>query len=192
MTPVTALATRSLGPLALFGGAALWLGVWLWPTAGGAAMYRLVLHAPEQDGACYVSAWSDGDVFASIDPRHAQRLEFRRHGLQHDGCSWTGVETLEPLTPGAYHYLYREIIDSCDPDAVPYDKTPRVGLVTLERVEGTVAATDREADQAPMDLPSTVGDDDDDDCDCQVSDEDEGDDDGDQIQVSVHDVELID
>ena len=65
---VTALGPRSVLAGVLVGSAALALGALFIPRAvAGQApgMYRLVLHAPEQEGAFYISAWAEGEVFAS-------------------------------------------------------------------------------------------------------------------------------
>jgi hypothetical protein len=191
MTPVTALAPRTLWPVALAGGAALMLGAWLWPQANSPGMYRLVLHAPVQPGAFYLSAWNEGDVFAAVDARDPKPLVFTRHAIEHDGCSWTGLESLEPLTATTYHYSYEETVDSCRLGAVPFVKTPRAGFVTLERADSDTSPTELAGEQSATELPDPAGIDDDDDCDCQVFDEDDADDSEARDVVEVDTVEVL-
>jgi hypothetical protein len=150
----------------LVGGAALALGALFLPRAVASTpeMYRLVLHAPEESRAhFYVSAWADGDVFvANAD---AKSMTFVRRGDEHDGCTWQGTEKLTRLSTGVYAYDYKETILSCRPDANPFEKTPRSGIVTVERWNGPATPTAMNAIQAPGNLwnPTAMNDSDGDD-----------------------------
>ena len=85
---LVALGPKSVATGVLVGGAALALGALFLPRAVASAppsgMYRLVLHAPEQRGAFYVSVWAEGDVFVANND--AKNLTFVRRGDEHDGC----------------------------------------------------------------------------------------------------------
>lgn len=160
---LVALAPRTLLRVALVGGAALALGALLWPRgADDAGLYRMVLHAPELPDAFYVSAWADGGpVLVAHDGSDHRAIVFTRRGDEHDGCSWLGTERLVPLAPRVYHYTYRETILACTPDARPFRKTPREGIVTLEPYHGAGTPTALDAVQAAGNLWNY----DDDDCD---------------------------
>ena len=151
---LVALGPKSVVTGVLVGGAALALGALFLPRAvastSPSGMYRLVLHAPEESGAFYVSAWAEGDVF--VASKDEKKLTFVRRGDEHDGCTWQGTERLTQLTPGVYAYDYSEQILSCRPDANPFRKTPRSGIVTVERWDGPATATARAGIQAPGDL----------------------------------------
>jgi hypothetical protein len=156
---LVALGPKSVVTGVLVGGAALALGVLFLPravasTSAPAAMYRLVLHAPDRPGEMYVSAWAEGDVFVANDD--AKSLTFVRRGDEHDGCTWQGTERLTRMSPGVYAYDYSERILACRPDAVPFVKTPRKGIVTVERWDGPATATALTAIQAPGDLWNTT------------------------------------
>ena len=169
---LVALGPRTLLPLTLVGGAALGLGAYFWPHAAATpSVYRLVLHAPEMPGAFYVSAWNDGDVYASHDAGDHQPIVYTRRSQEHDGCLWQGVERLIPVGPHAYRYSYQETILACQPDARPFVKTPRAGLVTVEKVAGTPQLTPVDAIQAPGNLwnPEVHR------CGCQMMDDDDAD-----------------
>src|SRR2546430_4063223 len=92
---LVALGPKSMVAGVLVGGAALALGALFLPRAVASpapGMHRLVLHAPEEAGAFYLSAWVEGDVFV---PSGAQKsITFVRRGDEHDGCSWQGTEKL--------------------------------------------------------------------------------------------------
>ena len=151
---LVALGPKSVVTGVLVGGAALALGALFLPRAvastSAPGMYRLVLHAPERAGEMYVSAWAEGDVFVASS--EAKSLTFVRRGDEHDGCTWQGTERLTRMSPGVYAYDYSEQILSCRPDAVPFVKTPRKGVVTVERWEGPATATALMGIQAPGDL----------------------------------------
>jgi hypothetical protein len=150
---LVALGPKSVAAGVLVGGAALALGALFLPRAVASTpeMYRLVLHAPEESRAhFYVSAWSEGDVFvANAD---AKSMTFVRRSDEHDGCAWQGTEKLTRLSTGVYAYDYKETILSCHPDANPFEKTPRSGIVTVERWNGPATPTAMNAIQAPGDL----------------------------------------
>lgn len=148
---LVAVGPKSVATGVLVGGAALALGALFLPrtTASAPSMYRLVLHAPVTPGAFYVSAWAEGDVFVARND--AASFTFVRRGDEHDGCLWQGTERL--TRKGAvYAYEYRETILSCRPDARPFVKTPRSGVVTVEPWRGPATATALNAIQAPGDL----------------------------------------
>ena len=152
---LVALGPKSVVTGVLVGGAALALGALFLPRAvaspsAPASMYRLVLHAPDRPGEMYVSAWAEGDVFVANPD--AKSLTFVRRGDEHDGCTWQGTERLTRLSPRFYAYDYSEQILACRPDAMPFDKTPRKGIVTVERWEGPATPTALTAIQAPGDL----------------------------------------
>ena len=162
---LVALGPRTVLPVLLVGGAALALGALFVPRAeSDAGLYQLVLHAPEAPNSFYLSAWADGGpVLTAHDGSDHQAIVFTRRGDEHDGCSWLGTERLVPLAPGVYHYSYRETLLACSPDARPFRKTPRDGIVTVERYQGAGAPTALNAVQPPANAWNEVADDDDDD-----------------------------
>ncbi len=93
---------------------------------------RLVLHAVAQPYTVYISAWRHGDLRISLDDKERTPLTFHTRARVNDGCRWMGTETLEPIDAGRYWYRYTETILDCEPDATPYIKTPRTGVVTVE------------------------------------------------------------
>lgn len=153
---LVALGPKTMAAGVLVGGALVALGALFLPraiaapTSAPAAMYRLVLHAPEEAGAFYVSAWAEGDVF--VKSADQKSLTFVRRGDEHDGCQWQGTERLTRMSNGAYAYDYAETILSCKPDATPFRKTPRTGIVTVEPFAGPAPATALIGFQAPGDL----------------------------------------
>jgi hypothetical protein len=150
---LVAIGPRTLLPLTLVGGAALAAGAFFWPHAAATpSVYRLVLHAPAMPGAFYVSAWNDGAVVSSHDAGDHQPVVYTRRGQEHDGCMWQGIERLTPIGPHAYRYSYQETILACRPDATPFVKTPRMGIVTVEKLAGAVPLTAFDAMQAPGNL----------------------------------------
>ena len=75
-----------------------------------------------------------------------------------------------------YAYDYSETILSCRPDAVNlYRKTPRTGIVTVEKWDGPATATAMTGIQAPGDLwnPSDVDDDSEEHCQADEADDDD-------------------
>lgn len=155
---LVAMGPRTLLPLTLVGGAALGLGAYFWPHAAATpSVYRLVLHAPEVPaGTFYVSAWNDGAVLASHDASDHQPVVYTRRGQEHDGCTWQGIERLTPIGPHAYRYSYQENILACQPNANPFVKTPRVGIVTTEKLTAGAPLTPYDAMQAPGNLWNTA------------------------------------
>jgi hypothetical protein len=146
---LVALGPKAALPVVLAGGAALALGALFIPQAPPpSGMYRLVLHAPDP-GDFYVSAWSEGDVLVAHDARDGKPLTFTRRAEEHDGCNWLGTERLVPIAPRVYHYSYEETILSCRPDAFPFRKTPRNGIVTVEPFDGVGGPTALNAVQEP-------------------------------------------
>jgi hypothetical protein len=150
---LVALGPRTLLPLTLVGGAAIALGAYFWPHAAATpSAYRLVLHAPEMPGAFYVSAWNEGPVFANHDANDGRSIVYTRRSAEHDGCLWQGIERLIPVAEHAYRYSYQETILACQPDARPFMKTPRTGIVTTEKVAGSPQLTAFDGIQAPGNL----------------------------------------
>jgi hypothetical protein len=172
---LVALGPKSVATGVLVGSAVLALGAVFLPRAVASApasgMYRLVLHAPEQRGAFYVSAWAEGEVF--VADSSAKSMTFVRRGDEHDGCTWQGTERLSRMSPGVYAYDYSEQILACRPDARPFVKTPRTGIVTAEKWDGPATATAMTGIQAPGDLwnPSDI--DDEEHCQADEADEDD-------------------
>ena len=94
-----------------------------------ATVKRLVLHAPEQPHALYLTAWSDGDVYVHMRSDEPHPLTFQTRAFINDGCEWLATERLVPTGPTRYAYSYSEEILSCEPGAHPAIKTPRTGWV---------------------------------------------------------------
>ncbi len=90
---------------------------------------RLVLHAPEQANAIYLTAWHRGDIFIEVPAHESRGLTFTVRALVSDGCEWLATERLVPAGGDVYTYSYDEQIVSCAQGAVPALKTPRTGLV---------------------------------------------------------------
>jgi hypothetical protein len=95
-----------------------------------APTHRLVLHAPRQCGAFYMTAFRHGDLRLAIDDQ-SQTLTFRTRAEMNDGCRWQATETLVPVSAKRYSYRYEERLLSCEPGAQPYMKTPRTGYVDV-------------------------------------------------------------
>lgn len=148
---IVALGPKTLVPVALMGSALLGLAALFVPHAQPGT-YRFTLHAPELPNAIYISAWNDGDVYVDHDGSDGKTLTFTRRADEHDGCRWQGMETLAPIGPHAYVYNYDEKILSCEPDAHPFVRTPRRGIVTVEQIEGVAGLTPFDDTQAPGDL----------------------------------------
>ncbi len=94
--------------------------------------HHLALHAVDQPGALYLTAWRNGMVSVSIEGGKLVPLRFTMKASINDGCRWKGIETLMPIDSHRYFYRYDEEILACEPGADPYIKTPRTGLVTVE------------------------------------------------------------
>src|SRR5688572_12145070 len=76
-------------------------------TTSSSRTHRLVLHAPQQCGAFYLTAWSDGDVRVPADDEQ-HTLTFRTRADMNDGCRWQATETLVPISAKRYSYRYEE------------------------------------------------------------------------------------
>lgn len=115
----------------LIGGALLGVGIGATAIKPERTTKRLVLHAPVEANAIYLSAWDEGDVQLNI--KGALRpMTFEIRASINDGCRWLGVETLIPIDEKTFAYDYDEYILECEPGAEPYRKTPRKGVVTVE------------------------------------------------------------
>ena len=102
-------------------------------TATEATHKRLVLHAPKQCGALYLTAWENGDVIVASQ-KVKQSITFQQRAFINDGCEWLATEKLTPMADGRMHYSYDEEILSCQPGSTPALKTPRTGYVTIHAV----------------------------------------------------------
>jgi hypothetical protein len=100
-------------------------------SAGDIETRRLVLTAPVEPNAIYLSAWDDGDVRIKVEGTELRPLTFEIRARVSDGCRWLGVERLEPIDDHTYAYDYSEFILECDEGAVPFRKTPRTGIVSV-------------------------------------------------------------
>jgi len=126
--------TTPVGKLALVGAALLALGAYKAATHDPAVTYRLSLSAPEEPNAIYLTRWDAGSVTATFDGGALEPITFRTRAHVYDGCHWQGTETLVPISETQFAYDYSEQILSCEPDAVPLRKTPRQGVVTVEKL----------------------------------------------------------
>ena len=95
-------------------------------------VHHLALHAVAQPGALYLTAWRHGPVSVAIEGTKLVPLTFSTLASVDDGCRWEATETLVPRDRHSYAYRYDETIIDCDPGAIPYLKTPRTGVVTIE------------------------------------------------------------
>lgn len=120
--------------MALIGAVALSLGAVRVATRDHAVTYKLALSAPEEPNAIYLTRWHLGQVTATFDNGTLEPLTYRTRAHVYDGCYWQGTETLRPLNDTEFAYEYSEQILSCEPDAVPLRKTPRKGIVTVEKL----------------------------------------------------------
>jgi hypothetical protein len=116
-----------IGGLLLAGSLALSRG-----HAGSHRQVRLVLDAVSEPDAVYLSWWRDGDVRVELEPGALPGMMFTCRAWVDDGCQWKGTETLEPIDARHYAYSYEEVTLRCRSGAVPYRKTPRTGIVTVE------------------------------------------------------------
>jgi hypothetical protein len=122
-----------LSKLLAVGGAtlALAIGATL-PAHSHRSTHRLSLVAPVQPNAIYITAWARGAVSIVRDDAHPRAFTITSRARIPDGCTWLGIEHLEPIDALHYSYTYDETIVSCEPGATPYIKTPRTGIVTVE------------------------------------------------------------
>jgi len=115
------------------GGASLALAIGaMHPAHSHRTTHRLSLDAPVEPNAIYITAWAHGDVTITRDDAHPRAFVIMSRARIPDGCTWQGIERLVPIDARHYSYSYDEAIVSCEPDAIPYVKTPRTGLVTVE------------------------------------------------------------
>ncbi len=126
--------TTPVGRMLLFGAIALALGAVRVSTRDDAVTYKLSLSAPEEPNAFYLTRWHTGKVTATFDDGSLTPITYRTRAHVYDGCYWQGTETLVPISKTQFAYEYSEQILSCDADAVPLRKTPRKGLVTVEKI----------------------------------------------------------
>jgi hypothetical protein len=126
--------TTPIGRIALIGAALLALGAARVATRDHAVTYRLTLHAPEEPNAIYLTSWHRGPVTQTFDDGKLHPITFRTRAHVYDGCYWQGTETLVPINEGELAYDYTEQILSCEADAKPLRKTPRRGIVTVEKL----------------------------------------------------------
>ena len=126
--------TTPVGKLALVGVALLGLGVYKAAAHDPSVTYRLSLSAPVEPNAIYLTRWEHGSVTATFDGGTLEPITFRTRAHVYDGCFWQGTETLVPVSETQFAYDYSEQILSCEPDSVPLRKTPRQGIVTVEKL----------------------------------------------------------
>lgn len=127
-----ALTSPVLGSIAL-GAIALTLGALHATLDEAPVTRRLVLYAEQRPDAIYLTAFERGERIMTFDRAELRPITFEIRAVLYDGCSWLGTETLVPLDESTYSYEYEETILECLPGAVPLFKTPRTGLVTVER-----------------------------------------------------------
>src|SRR4051812_11347634 len=126
--------TTAVGKFALLGAAVLALGIGRAATRDHSVTYRLALSAPEEPNAIYLTRWHLGDVTATFNDGKLEPITYKTRAHVYDGCYWQATETLVPINATQFAYDYNEQILSCDADAVPLRKTPRQGLVTIEKL----------------------------------------------------------
>lgn len=126
--------TTPVGRVALLGAMLLALGAARVATRDHVVTYRLSLSAPEEPNAIYLTRWHLGSVTATFDDGKLEPITYRTRAHVYDGCYWQGTETLVPISPTQFAYEYSEQILSCEPDAQPLRKTPRTGIVSVERL----------------------------------------------------------
>ena len=124
-TPLT--RTFALGGLLL----ALGIGATAMKTSCDRSTHKLVLHAPVESNAFYLTAWSDGPIHLQFDIDHLPGFEITSEAWYY-GCHWRAVETLAPIDSRTYSYDYSETLLGCREGATPTRKTPRQGYVTVE------------------------------------------------------------
>ncbi|HEX2573658.1 MAG TPA: hypothetical protein VH877_29175 [Polyangia bacterium] len=150
------LAPRVAGPilgisLLLIGGAVALRG----QTPPSAAAYRLYLSAPEDPRCYYGSAWNEGPVVSTKDPRSGRTSYVRKFQFV-DGCYWQATETLVPMDNGTVFYDYEEHVLSCNPGAVPAATCPRQGFVTVEPAGQDEALTPTPTTYITNDIPEDL------------------------------------
>ena len=126
--------TTPVGRIALLGAIVLALGAARVSTRDHSVTFKLALSAPEEPNAIYLTRWHLGEVTATFDDGALQPITYRTRAHVYDGCYWQGTETLVPINKTQFAYDYSEQILSCEPDSVPLRKTPRQGVVTIEKL----------------------------------------------------------
>lgn len=110
------------------------LGKLLTHEADHSVTRRLALHTEILPHAIYLTAWRDGDVSFTFPDSKLHPITFYNRASLSDGCRWLATETLTPIDGKTFYYDYSETVLDCDPGASPgYYKTPRTGLVTVEK-----------------------------------------------------------
>lgn len=95
---------------------------------------RLALHTETLPNTIYLTAWRTGDVMFTFPDSQLHAITFYNRAKLADNCQWLGTETLTPIDAKTFYYDYSETLLECDPGASPgYYKTPRTGLVTVEK-----------------------------------------------------------
>jgi len=94
---------------------------------------QLALHTESLPNAIYLTAWRDGDVSFTFPDSKLHAITFYNRASIHDGCRWLGTESLTPIDDKTFFYDYSETVLDCDAGATPFYKTPRTGLVTVEK-----------------------------------------------------------
>jgi len=90
-----------------------------------------VLHAVAQPNAIYLSIFGQGEEHVAFDGKRGART-FTTTLWAPDDCQWRSTEKLVPAGERRYYYSYDETLLRCRAGAVPFIKTPRTGVVTLE------------------------------------------------------------
>lgn len=116
----------------MLGGLVLGLSAFAARGARHPVTHHLVLCAPVETNAIYLSAFDNNDeVDATFETSELAPFRFEVYAAMPDGCRWLGVETLVPIDDHRFAYDYSETILGCDDGAIPYRKTPRTGIVTV-------------------------------------------------------------
>ena len=95
-------------------------------------VHRLVLHAPVQPHALYLTYFDQGPIDVKIDADHLKPLRWEMTAEVSDGCRWHAVETLTPDGPHRFAYSYVDEKLSCKPHPLPTIPTPRTGYVEVQ------------------------------------------------------------
>ena len=99
---------------------ALSLGAAYVGTRDHAVSRRLVLHAVDEPGAVYLSAWRDGDLNVELASTELTPITLHIRADVSDGCRWLGIEKeLVPIDATTFHYDYNETILECEPGSTP-------------------------------------------------------------------------
>ena len=115
----------------MLGGLVLGLAAFAGRYAAHPVTHHLVLSAPVEANAIYLTAFDNDEVLATFESSELTPFTFEVHAAMPDGCRWLGVETLVPIDDHRFAYDYRETILGCEDGATPFRKTPRTGIVTV-------------------------------------------------------------